>query len=116
MQGVWPVNTGTKAYDFENSFFVYDIHFEIIRALGRKYNQEAIIYKPRFGTVTLYDLESGQAQVALEYEVRTNMPVLREQEDVDYMTRFRQTEVTYNWSTPVPFGEEPLYPEDVANA
>ena len=116
VQGVWPVNTGTKTYDFENSFFVHNVDFEIFRALGVKYNQQAFIFKPRFGTVTLYNLENGMAQVAIEYEVRTNMPVLRQQEKPEYMTRFRQTEVSYQWSDEVPFGNEPVYPEDVVNA
>ena len=114
-QGVWPVDTGTRKYDFENSFFVHDIDFGVIRELAKKYSQEAFIYKPKFGTVTLYNLDNGMAQVAIEYEVKTNMPVLRQQEEPEYMTRFRQTEVSYTWSEEVPFGNEPIYPEDVIN-
>ena len=115
IQGVWPVDAGTKSYAFENSFFVYDVDFEILVALGEKYGQEAVIFKPFDGTVGLYNLVDDTAQIAIEYEIRTNMPVLRQQEDVGYMTRFRQTELEYNWSDPIPFGNAPVYPEDVVN-
>lgn len=115
IQGVWPVSTGAKSYEFENSFFVYGVHFEILVALGEKYGQEAIIFKPHDGTVGLYDLTNDTAQIAIEFDVRTNMPVLRQQEDTDYMTRFRNTELTYTWSEAVPFIADPIYPEDVVH-
>jgi len=115
IQGVWPVDTGGKTYNFENSFFVHEIDFGTIVILGEKYEQEAIIFKPDDGTVGLYSLVDNMASIAIEFDVRTNMPVLREQEEVDYMTRFRQTELSYTWSDPIPFGNYPVYPEDVSH-
>lgn len=116
IQGVWPVEVEGKHYDFENSFFVHGIDFGTLTILGEKYEQEAVIFKPFDGTVGLYNLDNHMAQIAIEFEVRTNMPVLREQEQPDYMTRFRQTELEYEWSNPIPFGDAPVYPEDVVNA
>lgn len=115
VQGVWPVEVEGRKYDFENSFFVHGITFGTLIILGDKYEQEAIIFKPFDGTVGIYWLYEDMAQIAIEFDVRTNMPVLREQEKPDYMTRFRQTEVAYNWSPKIPFGGEPVYPQDVIN-
>jgi len=116
VQGVWPVTIEGKTYNFENSFFVYGIDFGTLIILGEQYEQEAVIFKPFDGTVGLYSLADAMAQIAIEFDVKTNMPVLREQEDVNYMTRFRQTEISYTWSDPVPFSNNPVYPGDVVNA
>ena len=113
VQGTWGIDIGEKKYELENSFFCYGIDWEDLKQLAINYEQEAVIFKPYDGTVNLLNLQTDKGNIAIEVDVETNVERPREKEEHYPTTRFRDTELTYEWSPEIPFIGNPLYIEDV---
>lgn len=110
-QGIWQEEQAT-GFSKENSILVHDITFDYLMFLARRYEQDAVVYKPADGPLGLYDLTTGEAVVMTDFEIDTGSPRPRmREEDSDPYTRMRDTELHYefDWSAPVEFGTSPVY-------
>lgn len=85
------------------SMLVQNMRPEDLFALGRKYGQESVIYKPNDGILGIYHLEGEpRADIVMESE---GDPILRAQADQTMFTKARGIELDlgYLWGDEIPW-------------
>ena len=106
-----------KPPELEKAIKVHDITFDYLLYLGELFDQTVILFKSSGGSLGWYDIPTMNAYEMIDYEVRTNVPKPPRPEDIpieeelEPRTRFRQTELYYNfdWDNPVPFTNRPVF-------
>ena len=73
----------------EKSLVVPDIAFHDLIELGKKFDQDAIIYRSNDGVVGMYNLKGGDVQIAA--------PEIEFFEDDEGITEFRQVSMSYEF-------------------
>lgn len=73
----------------EKSVIVPDMSFRDLVELGKKYDQDAVIFRSNDGVVGMYDLKEGSVQIAA--------PEIEYYTDDEGVTEFRQVSMSYQF-------------------
>lgn len=98
----------------EQSFFVPGMAFADVIALGKKYGQDAVIYKDPSGTIGMYYTKDDTAEVAVKPDGEMAVEV---HTDRDLYSKCRGLSFEFGvlWGQKLPYdGHHPLTKDDVS--
>lgn len=102
IQGEWDNKT-------EKSYLVPNIDPKHLFDLGKKYNQDATIYKSKDGVVGMYYPKDKKAEIAVDPETITPAAKISDAKDLYSKTRNWSMELGFLWGRGLPWdGNEPL--------